>query len=78
MAIGNDANLDILSEFNNDLEVDVFKAHEARDIHRFFRAITMSVTSRSKSQSPDNVASINFDENKGLDDDGDLDLHGLW
>jgi len=78
MAIGSDANLDILSGFNNDLEVDVFKASEARDIHRFFRAVTMSVTSRSKSQSPNDVAPIIFEENENSNDDLGLDLNGKW
>lgn len=78
MAIGNDANLDVLSLFNNDLEAEVFKAHEARDIHRFFRAVTMSVTSRSKSQSPNEVAPINFEEIENADDDLGLDLNGQW
>ena len=48
MAIGNEANIDVLSDFNNDLEASIFKAHEARDIHRFFRAVTLIVTARKK------------------------------
>lgn len=78
MAIGSEANIDVLSEFNNDLEAPVFKAHEARDIHRFFRAVTMSVAARSKSQSPNEFAPINFDDFESADDDLGLDLGGQW
>lgn len=37
----------------NDAEAPIFKAHNARDIHRFFRAVTRSVTNRTASQNPD-------------------------
>lgn len=47
MAIGADADEDMLREFPNHIEAPLFKAHNARDIHRFFRAVTMSVTTRS-------------------------------
>lgn len=71
MAIGSDADEVMLNDFVNDEEAPLFKAHEARDIHRFFRAVTMSVTARSRSQSPNEIAVLDFDE---LDDDDDLDL----
>jgi uncharacterized protein YegL len=77
MAIGAEANIDVLEAFNNDLEAPVFKAHEARDIHRFFRAVTMSVTARSQSQTPNDLTPINFD-NLESDDDLGLDLEGQW
>lgn len=53
MAIGADADERMLNEFANDKEAPVFKAHNARDIHRFFRAVTMSITTRTASQNPD-------------------------
>jgi len=77
MAIGNEANLTVLEQFNNDLEASVFKANEARDIHRFFRAVTMSVTARSQSQTPNELIAIDFDDLENGDDLG-LDLSGQW
>jgi len=77
MAIGNEANLAVLEQFNNDLEASVFKADEARDIHRFFRVITMSVTARSQSQTPNELIAIDFDDLDSGDDLG-LDLSGKW
>ena len=77
MAIGAEANIDVLEGFNNDLEAPVFKAHEARDINRFFRAVTMSVTARSQSRTPNEIAPVNFDE-LDSDDDLGLDLDGQW
>jgi uncharacterized protein YegL len=71
MAIGSDADESMLNDFVNDDEAPVFKAHQARDIHRFFKAITMSVTARSRSQQPNEVLAIDFDE---LEDD-ELDLN---
>ena len=55
MAIGSDADKDMLNEFANDPEAPLFEGHNARDIHRFFRAVTMSVTARTVSQNP-NIA----------------------
>lgn len=53
MAIGEDADEAMLKAFVNDNEAPVFRANHARDIHRFFRAVTLSVSSRTKSQNPD-------------------------
>ncbi|TNC83421.1 MAG: tellurite resistance protein TerY [Thalassolituus sp.] len=52
MGIGSDADLALLGDFANDIEAPVFKAENARDIHRFFKAVTMSVTARSQSTTP--------------------------
>ncbi|WP_417436566.1 vWA domain-containing protein [Idiomarina abyssalis] len=49
MGIGADADSSLLESFANDLEAPVFSADNARDIHRFFKAVTMSVTTRSRS-----------------------------
>ena len=40
------------ARFANDAESPLFLAHEAHDIARFFRAVTMSVTARSRSSAP--------------------------
>ena len=53
MAIGEDADKDMLAEFVSDSEFLV-SGDKARDIVKFFKYVTMSVTSRTKSQSPDN------------------------
>ncbi|MCW8884900.1 MAG: VWA domain-containing protein [Motiliproteus sp.] len=52
MAIGADADEAMLADFANDPEAPVFHAENARDIHRFFRAVTMSVSARSQSATP--------------------------
>lgn len=52
MGIGADAELSLLGDFANDLEAPVFEAENARDIHRFFKAVTMSVTTLSRSTTP--------------------------
>ncbi len=72
MAIGADADLDMLGRFANDKESPVFKAHEARDIHRFFHAVTMSVTARSRSATPNAAAPLILADIP--DDDLDLDF----
>jgi len=58
MAIGVDADEAMLGAFTNDLEAPLFKAQNARDIHRFFRAVTMSVTTRTASQNPDQAVAL--------------------
>lgn len=52
MAIGSDADEGMLKRFANDREAPLFKAGNARDIHRFFRAVTMSVAIKSQSPNP--------------------------
>lgn len=52
MAIGADADEVMLKAFINDPEAPLFKAENARDIYRFFRAVTMSVSARSQSTTP--------------------------
>lgn len=70
MAIGADADERPLKAFANDLEAPVFRGHEARDIIRFIRAVTMSVTVRSTSQTPNQPAKLVIPPA----DDLDLDL----
>jgi uncharacterized protein YegL len=65
MAIGDDANKETLKAFLGDNEARVFEAHEAREIKKFFRWVTMSVTSRSHSSNPNTVVwtePTDFDE----------------
>lgn len=70
MAIGRDADKNVLTEFVNDLEAPVFEAHHAKDIHRFFRAVSMSVSTRSTSNAPNQLHKI--DLSKLPDDELDL------
>jgi uncharacterized protein YegL len=72
MAIGPDADVAMLKEFANDLEAPLFMGHNARDIQRFFRAVTMSITIRTASNNP-NDASV-FVVPPTNDDDLDLDF----
>ncbi|HPQ71352.1 MAG TPA: VWA domain-containing protein [bacterium] len=55
MGIGEDANKETLQAFLGDNQTRVFEAHEAREIKKFFRWVTMSVTSRSRSANPNSV-----------------------
>ncbi len=71
MAIGDDADEAMLARFANDLEAPVFKAHQARDINRFFRAVTMSVAVRTVSANPDQPSGLVLD---AAPDDEALDL----
>jgi uncharacterized protein YegL len=71
LAIGADADRDLLAQFANDPEAPVFEAHEAQDIRRFFHAVTMSVVARSASATPDQTTAIEMGEIP--DDDLDLD-----
>lgn len=65
MAIGEDADKKTLTAFLDDPEGRVFEAHEAREIRKFFRWVTMSVTSRSRSVNPNSVVVV---EPTDLDD----------
>ncbi|MEH6388494.1 MAG: VWA domain-containing protein [Pseudomonas profundi] len=58
MAIGADADEDMLSAFANDPEAPLFRAENAADIHRFFRAVTMSVSARSQSATPNQATPL--------------------
>jgi uncharacterized protein YegL len=65
MGIGDDVDKETLKAFLAGDEARVFEAHEARDIRKFFRWVTMSVTSRSRSANPNNVVAV---EPTALDD----------
>lgn len=71
MAIGNDADKKMLKSFINDPEIPLFESHQhGDDMMRFFRAVSMSVSSRSRSTTPNQILKIDFDS---LPDD-ELDL----
>lgn len=63
MAIGEDADHEVLKEFlqNQQQDISVFRADEAHQIREFFRRVTMSVTSRSRSVSPNTISIDDFD-----------------
>lgn len=56
MAIGEDADAEVLRAFLASPEARVFEAHEARQIKQFFRWVTMTVASRSRSVNPNLVS----------------------
>ena len=58
MAIGAGADIQMLKRFLNSPEAKVFQGHQARDIHKFFKWVTMSVAVRSRSTTPDQFAPI--------------------
>lgn len=59
MAIGDDADTDMLRSFVSTPEYLV-TGESARDIKKFFRYVTMSVTSRMKSQTPDQIQVLDY------------------
>jgi uncharacterized protein YegL len=63
MAIGADADEATLKAFLADPEATVYTADKASDMRKFFRVVTMSVTSRSKSTTPNVLPAVQaFDE----------------
>ena len=65
LGIGADADHDVLRAFLDDPEGRVFEAHEAREIRKFFQWVTMSVTARSRSATPNqavDVAPLDIDD----------------
>lgn len=52
MAIGEDADIEMLKRFLGSESGQVFRANEARQIKQFFRWVTMTVTARSRSVNP--------------------------
>ena len=69
LGIGADADHDMLRRFLNDPEGRVFEAHEGREIRKFFRWVTMSVSSRSRSTEPNRTVDVDPPD---LDDYGDF------
>ena len=59
MAIGQDADEDVLKRFIDGTEHELFYAGNAMQLHEFFRYVTMSVTTRTRSQNPNEIPSAN-------------------
>ena len=55
MAIGKDANEEVLKRFIRGTSHDLFYAENAQQLHEFFQRVTMSVTMRTKSKNPNIV-----------------------
>jgi len=68
LAIGADADREMLTAFLADPEVRVFEAQESRQIKSFFRWVTMSVGLRSRSVSPDRSVMIAPEDIDDFDD----------
>ncbi len=62
MAIGSDACHDTLEKFLGDSPHGVFEAHQAREIRKFFKWVTMSVTTRTRSTNPNQTIALDFDD----------------
>ena len=58
MAIGSDANEAVLKRFIEGTENPLFYAKDASSMHKFFKFVTMSVTTRSHSQNPNVIMKI--------------------
>lgn len=68
LAIGADADRNMLADFLAAPESRVFEAHESRQIKRFFRWVTMSVGLRSRSATPDRSVVVSPEEIDDFDD----------
>ena len=69
LGIGADADHNMLRRFLDDPDGRVFEAHEGREVRKFFRRLTMSVTSRSRSAEPNRTPDVGPPD---LDDYGDF------
>jgi len=58
MAIGSDADLDVLGKFVEGTSNPLFEAHRATEIHNFFKKVTMSVTTRTRSSNPNVIPTV--------------------
>jgi len=62
MGVGEEADNGTLNSFLSSNEARVFHAHEARNIKNFFKWVTMSVTTRTRSATPDMEVNLNPNE----------------
>ncbi len=65
IAIGRDADFDILQLFAGE-DGHVLRAHEARDVRKIFRWVTMTVTARTQSINPD-ATDLNWPDPEDID-----------
>jgi uncharacterized protein YegL len=61
LAIGDDADLTVLEAFTQKSS-QVIRTHQVREIRKFFRWITMSVSNRSKSSNPNDAQNQSFED----------------
>lgn len=73
MSIGANDDQEVLEEFLGDSDLPVFQANEARQIQKFFRFVTMSVSQRVKSVNPNKIENNNFSITDDLGTLDDLD-----
>lgn len=60
---------EVLTEFLGDSNLPLFEANQARDIKKFFKFVTMSVSQRVQSVNPNQVINISIDDmDENLDD----------
>jgi len=60
---------EVLTEFLGDSNLPLFEANQARDIKKFFKFVTMSVSQRVQSVNPNQIIDINIDDmDENLDD----------
>ncbi len=64
MAIGKDANIEVLSKFIDGTGHEILEAHRAVDIESFFKYVTMSVSTRVNSPDPERIPALK-EEPKG-------------
>ena len=57
LAIGNDADESVLGRFIEGTSNPLFKAHSVRDIKNFFKFVSQTTVTRSKSKDPNDVSS---------------------
>ena len=67
IGIGDDADGETLKEFVGADTGRLFEAHDAREIRKFFRWVTMSVTTRSRSNNPNSVVAVEPSDFDDLD-----------
>jgi uncharacterized protein YegL len=60
LGIGEDADAEVLKAFLDNPEAKVYGAADARQIKSFFRWVTMSVTTRSRSANPNQSSADDF------------------
>jgi len=68
LGIGVDADKDMLAAFLADPNARVFEAQESRQIKNFFRWVTMSVSMRSRSATPNQSVMIDLEDLDDFDD----------
>lgn len=58
MAIGSDANTNVLQKFIEGTENPLFESKDSKSLHEFFRFVTMSTVQRTHSKNPNEIPSV--------------------